>query len=238
LEATPPRRVLVIEDDPDLGRLLELHLSDDGCRVDWVRDGRGGLELASRGLHDLIVLDLMLPAVDGLDICREVRARDRRVPILILTARSSETDRVVGLELGADDYVTKPFSVRELQARIKALFRRAEVQAGAGDDGEGESPICAGELSIDPATRSVTLSGEALELTPREFELLCHMARHPGRVFTRAQLLDAVWGYSHTGYQHTVNSHINRLRAKVEPDPSEPRWILTVRGVGYRFREI
>jgi DNA-binding response OmpR family regulator len=229
--------VLVIEDDADLGRLLEMHLVDAGCEVEWVKDGLSGDRTALRGGHDLIILDLMLPGKDGFDICRAVRAQHSRVPILILTARSSETDCVVGLELGADDYLTKPFSVRELLARVKALFRRADLNA-APDGGPPAERIRRGELTIDPTTHSVSLADRGIELTPKEFDLLLHMARHPGRVFTRAQLLDEVWGYSHTGYEHTVNSHINRLRGKLEPDPSDPQWILTVWGVGYRFREV
>jgi DNA-binding response OmpR family regulator len=236
VDATESRRVLVIEDDTDLGRLLEMHLSDAGCEVEWVRDGLTGDRSALNGGHDMIILDLMLPGKDGLEICRELRARQSRVPILILTARSGETDCVVGLELGADDYLTKPFSVRELLARVKALFRRSEINAAAAaPDPAGRLEI--GELTIDPASRTVTVAGRPIELTPKEFDLLAHMARQPGRVFTRAQLLDEVWGYSHSGYEHTVNSHINRLRGKIEPDPSDPRWILTVWGVGYRFRE-
>jgi DNA-binding response OmpR family regulator len=227
-------RILIIEDDADIARLVELHLGDVGWHVDAALDGDRGLELARRGGYDLIVLDLMLPGVDGLEICRRLRAGADYTPILMLTARSSETDRVVGLELGADDYLTKPFSVLELVARIKAIFRRIEALREPELSG-GEARVVVGDLEIDAPRRRVTIAGSGVELTAREFDLLLHFARHPGRVFTRSQLLAAVWGYGHEGYEHTVNSHINRLRAKIEPDPAEPSYVLTVWGVGYRM---
>ena len=230
------RRILIIEDDQDISHLVALHLKDIDCRVEEVADGRRGLDRADAGEHDLIILDLMLPGVDGLEICRRVRARPDYTPILMLTARSSEVDRVLGLELGADDYLTKPFSVLELVARVKALFRRVEAMRAAAAEGS-EAPIRFEALSIEPAKRRVVVRGEAVHLTAKEFDLLLHFARQPGRVFTRAQLLDDIWGYGHEGYEHTVNSHINRLRTKIEEDPAHPRFILTVWGVGYRFAE-
>jgi DNA-binding response OmpR family regulator len=176
----------------------------------------------------------MLPGMDGIEVCRRIRERPPYVPIVMLTSRSSETDRVVGLEVGADDYVTKPFSIRELLARVKAIFRRVEQ---TGSDAQAAGRIEAGGLVIDPERRAVTLDGRAVELTAKEFDLLLYFAARPGRVFTRSQLLDAVWGYGHDGYEHTVNSHINRLRAKIEADPARPRYVLTVWGVGYKFAE-
>ena len=178
----------------------------------------------------------MLPGIDGLEICKQLRARPAYTPILMLTAKTTEMDRVLGLELGADDYVTKPFSNMELLARVKALFRRIEAM-NANEGAAAEPPITIGDIVLDLERRQLRLKGELLELTAKEFDLLVHFARNPGRVYTRPQLLDSVWGYGHTGYEHTVNSHINRLRAKIEPDPTQPLYILTVWGVGYRFYE-
>jgi two-component system OmpR family response regulator len=216
--------------------LVALHLKDIDCEVETVTDGRAGLERARNGDNDLIILDLMLPGIDGLEICRQVRSRADYTPILMLTARTSELDRVLGLELGADDYLTKPFSILELVARVKALFRRMEAVVSQESLAE-QAPIRLTDLSIEPDKRSVEVRGEAVQLTAKEFDLLLHFARYPGRVFTRAQLLDQVWGYGHEGYEHTVNSHINRLRSKIEQDPARPRYILTVWGIGYRFAE-
>ena len=233
-------RALVIEDSREIADLVRLHLRDVGCETDVAADGKRGLELAARGDYDLVVLDLMLPEMDGLAVCREIRSLPGYVPILMLTAKSTELDRVLGLEMGADDYLTKPFSVRELQARVKALFRRVEAlssqASGAGDAGAGET-IERGALRIETGKRRVSIGGREVALTAREFDLLTHFARRPGQVFNRAQLLDQVWGYNHEGYEHTVNSHINRLRAKIEPDPSKPEYVLTVWGVGYRFSD-
>jgi len=227
------RRVLIIEDDRDLSALVALHVRDLGCDVVQARNGTTGLTHALSGGIDLIVLDLMLPDLDGVEVCRRIRAEGGYVPILMLTARNSEVDRVLGLEIGADDYLTKPFSVRELMARIKALFRRVEAMAGRDD--ETPSVIRVGDVTIDESRRHVTIHDAEVRLTAKEFDLLSMFARNPGRVFTRAQLLERVWGYGHDGYEHTVNSHINRLRSKIEPDPSSPRYLLTVWGVGYRF---
>jgi DNA-binding response OmpR family regulator len=230
------RRVLIIEDDRDISRLVELHLKDAGYEVRIAHDGATGLDEAMSATFDLIVLDLLLPEVDGLEICRRVRARSAATPILMLTSRSSELDRVLGLETGADDYLTKPFSIRELVARVKALFRRVEaLRADAGQD--SRKALRAGGLAIDAGKRTVTLDENPVQLTAREFDLLLHFARHPGRVYSRAELLDLVWGYGYEGYEHTVNSHINRLRAKIEEDPARPRYILSVRGVGYKFTD-
>jgi DNA-binding response OmpR family regulator len=228
-----PRRILVVEDDRDIAGLLQVHLGDLGFEVDIAYDGLAALAKAGSSAYELMILDLMLPGVEGLEVCRRVRSQSRYTPILMLTARSTELDRVLGLEMGADDYLTKPFSVRELLARVKAILRRGEALAG----GEAAAPerIEAGELAIDVPRRGVWLKGRELTLTPTEFDLLLHFAKNPGRVYTRTQLLDQVWGYTHAGYEHTVNSHINRLRAKVEEDPAHPHYILTVWGVGYKF---
>lgn len=228
------RRVLIVEDDPEIAALVGLHLEGLDLRVDIVSDGREGASRAESAVYDLVVLDLSLPGLDGLEICRRIRSSESYVPILMLTARDTEVDRVLGLETGADDYLAKPFSVLELVARVKALFRRVDA-LGSASATDPHRILTAGDLSIDPGSREVTRQGESITLTAKEFDLLLYFASHPGRVFTRAQLLDQVWGYGHEGYEHTVNSHINRLRGKIEIDPSEPRHILTVWGVGYRF---
>ncbi len=227
-------KILVIEDDQDIAFLVAMHLRDHGSEVDVCHHGEEGLRKALGQSYDLIVLDLMLPGIDGLEICKRIRAQEHYTPILMLTARTSEMDRVLGLEIGADDYLSKPFSVRELVARVKAICRR--ISATKNEQLEVEKPLTLGELVIDSKKRSAQLSHQSIDLTAREFDLLWHFARHPGQVFTRAQLLDSVWGYSHEGYEHTVNSHINRLRAKIETDPSNPSFILTVWGVGYKFQ--
>lgn len=231
-----PRTILVIEDDHDIARLLKLHLHDIGYEVHVAQDGATGCKHALAKTYDLIILDLMLPGMEGLDICRTLRTKPNYTPILMLTAKSTELDRVLGLEVGADDYLTKPFSIRELLARVKALFRRVEVLTTPAD-GDAMKQIVAGDLAIDAEKRKVTLSGKTIDLTAKEFDLLLQFARHPGRVYTRSQLLDLVWGYAHAGYEHTVNSHINRLRSKIERDTSHPRYIVTVWGVGYSFAE-
>jgi len=234
--ATMSRNVLVVEDQQDLAELVQLHLKDLNCEVTLAFDGVAGLAEAEAKDYDLVILDLMLPGMDGLEICRRLRARDRYVPVLMLTAKSTELDRVLGLELGADDYLTKPFSLMELVARVKAIFRRGDA-LGKREAAAPAAVIRASDLAIDADRREVRVAGTPVELTAKEFDLLLHFARAPGRVFTRAQLLDAVWGYTHSGYEHTVNSHINRLRAKIERDPANPRYILTVWSVGYKFNE-
>ncbi|MEM9409120.1 MAG: response regulator transcription factor [Acidobacteriota bacterium] len=228
------RRVLVIEDEVEIARLVELHLRDLGCEVKRVENGVVGLAEARDGSYDLIVLDLMLPELDGLEVCRRLRSEPGYTPILMLTARSSEIDRVLGLETGADDYLTKPFSVRELVARAKAIFRR--VDALRSEEAPAAS-MAFGDLHIDTASRTVVVGGTRAHLTAKEFDLLLHFAKNPGRVYSRTDLLDSVWGYAYEGYEHTVNSHINRLRNKIEDDPRKPRFVLTVWGVGYRFAE-
>jgi DNA-binding response OmpR family regulator len=228
------RDVLLIEDDMDLAALVRLHLQDLGCAVTTVADGAAGLAAAvEHGPWNLVVLDLGLPHVDGLDICRRLRLSGSYTPILMLTARAAEHHRVLGLETGADDYLTKPFSVVEFGARVKAILRRAERLSGPSAG--AQRILRFGDLLIDLDQRLARRAGLPLELTAKEFDLLAHLMRHPGRVFSRAQLLDQVWGTTHDAFEHTVNSHINRLRAKLEPDPTSPRYIVTVWGVGYRF---
>ncbi len=231
-----PRKILVIEDNKDLAQLLELHLQDLSFQVELAFNGAEGLAKAESGTWDLIILDLMLPEVDGLEICRKVRSQSTYLPIIMLTSKSSELDRVLGLEMGADDYVTKPFSIRELMARVKAMFRRFD-ELKPELVSNGMTVIQAGGLAIHPGKRKVELDGTTIELTAKEFDLLIYFAQHAGIVFTRSQLLDSVWGYGHDGYEHTVNSHINRLRSKIEADPGQPAYILTVWGVGYQFAE-
>jgi len=230
------RKILVIEDDRDIAHLVQMHLRDLGCQVTVTHNGQQGLDLAMAQQFDLIVLDLMIPGLDGLEVCRRLRARPPYTPILMLTAKSTELDRVLGLEVGADDYLTKPFSIRELIARVKALFRRVDALAAQPETAQPDT-LRIGDLFIDTERRKVTLRGKPVELTAKEFALLLQFARHPGKVYTRTQLLDLVWNYGHDGYEHTVNSHINRLRAKIEQDPARPGYIRTVWGVGYKFAE-
>jgi DNA-binding response OmpR family regulator len=231
--------ILVAEDQADIRDLIVLNLQGAGYEVESVVDGQAALASQAERASDLLILDLMMPRLDGLEVCKALRARGRATPILMLTAKSTELDRVLGLELGADDYLTKPFSMAELLARVKALLRRAELLRAA----QSASAVAAagvvrnGELEIAPGRREARMAGRALEFTALEFDLLLHFASHPGQVFSRTQLLDAVWGYSHDGYEHTVTTHINRLRAKVELDPLQPRFILTVRGAGYKMRD-
>jgi DNA-binding response OmpR family regulator len=234
------RSILVVEDERDIAELIALHLSELPARVTVSHDGVSGRDLALRQRWDAIVLDIRLPGLDGLDLCRDVRAEASQVPILMLTARSAEPDRVLGLELGADDYLTKPFSVVELQARVKALLRRSAITAAARDEAaaHASSVFVRGRLKVDRMQRRAWLSRDEVTLAPREFDLLWHFVRHPGRVFTRSELLDEVWGPSHDGYDHTVNSHINRLRTKLGDGRSDAGFIHTVWGVGYRFEAI
>ena len=228
-----PPRLLVVEDDAHIADLLRMHLGDEGYAVEHAADGDRGLRLVEEQAWDLLVLDLMLPGVDGLEICKRARGLARYLPIIIISARSSEMHRILGLELGADDYLAKPFSMLELVARVKALLRRADALARNARLDAG-ALACHG-IAIDPVARTAAADGAVLDLTPREFDLLHFFARHPDRVFSRLELLDKVWGYAHEGYEHTVNTHINRLRAKIEADPAAPRRILTVWGKGYKF---
>ena len=233
--------ILVAEDQVDIRDLIVLNLQQAGYAVTAVADGRAALAAEEARASDLLVLDLMMPLLDGLEVCKALRSRGRATPILMLTAKSTELDRVLGLELGADDYLTNPFSMAELLARVKALLRRAELLRAAAAASAPAQTVRNGELEILPVRREVRIhgreTGPALEFTALEFDLLLHFAHHPGRVFSRTQLLDAVWGYSHDGYEHTVTTHINRLRAKLEQDPMNPRFILTVRGAGYKMRD-
>ena len=230
------KKILVVEDNRELSELLSLHLSDQSWLVDLAHDGTTGFKKAVDGRHDLVVLDIMLPGMDGLEVLKAIRHRGLVMPVLMLTSKSSEIDRILGLELGADDYITKPFSIRELIARIKAVFRRME-NLGLLREKSAAAPIRTAGLVIDPEKRQVSVDGRQVDLTAKEWDLLYFFARHPGRVFNRTQLLEQVWGYGHDGYGHTVNSNINRLRAKIETDPANPSYILTVWGVGYKFTE-
>ena len=232
------RKVLVVEDEQDIADLVALHLRDEGFAVTLANDGHAGMREACGRDWDLVILDIRLPGPDGLSICRALRQNHDYVPILMLTSKTTELDRVLGLELGADDYVSKPFSISELVARAKAILRRVEAlesrQVEASQKAD-EALVHVGNIAIDTTTRMVRIEQQSVELTAREFDLLLHFARHPGRVFNRAQLLDSVWGYGHDGYEHTVNSHINRLRAKIEENSAAPKYIVTVWGVGYKL---
>jgi len=231
------KQVLIIEDDKDLTGLLSIHLRDLDCEVDIAEDGSTGFEYAHQGSYDLIILDLMLPGMDGLVLCQKLRAFEDHTPILMLTAKSEEFDKVMGLESGADDYITKPFSIREFIARVKAIFRRQEHNEKAVNTNGFQNFIEVDELKIDREKRKVMLADTRIELTPKEFDLLVLLAAHPGKSYDRDQLLSLVWGYEFHGYEHTVNSHINRLRSKIEPDIRKPKYILTTWGIGYRFND-
>jgi DNA-binding response OmpR family regulator len=233
-----PASILLAEDQTDIRDLIAMNLRSAGYAVTEVGDGVAALASQNEQASDLLILDLMMPGMDGLEVCKALRARQRNTPILMLTAKSTELDRVLGLELGADDYLTKPFSLAELLARVKALLRRADLLRQSQQAGSGAAAVVRnGDLEIHPAKRLVRWRGSAVDCTAREFDLLLHFAQHPGHVYSRAQLLDAVWGYTHEGYEHTVTTHINRLRAKLESDPMRPQLILTVRGAGYKMRD-
>ena len=237
-----PAHILVAEDQTDIRELLVMNLRGAGYEVAAVGDGQAALARQLEAPSDLLILDLMMPRMDGLEVCKALRAKGSAAPILMLTAKSTELDRVLGLELGADDYLTKPFSLAELLARVKALLRRADLLAAAQAAAQAPGAKSAGlirngELEIQPAKRQVRYRGETIDFTALEFDLLLHFASHPGHVFSRSQLLDAVWGYTHDGYEHTVTTHINRLRAKLEADPMRPELILTARGAGYKMRD-
>ncbi|MDT0582991.1 response regulator transcription factor [Brumicola blandensis] len=230
-------KVLVVEDDLDIATLIQVNLAELGLEITHCADGVQACEIALRDEFCLMLLDVMLPNMSGLDICRKVREKKPEQAIVMLTAKNSETDRVLGLELGADDYMTKPFSVRELQARVRSQIRKAHLiqQANQQQPSSPSNIIISGELRINQQTRQVTKNETSLDLTATEFELLYHLMQHPNQVFSRTQLLESVWGYQHSGYEHTVNSHINRLRAKVESDATDPKYVQTVWGVGYKF---
>ena len=229
------KKVLIVEDDTNILELLEIHLKDLYCEVTMTSDGLEGYQTALSKNFDLIILDINLPQKDGLDICRDLRANKITTPILMLTARSEEIDKILGLETGADAYLTKPFSVREFIARVKAIFRRVEMISGSGKLDKEQVEI--GELIIDKLKRKVLKNNERIDLTPKEFDLLYLLASNPGQSYTRERLLSLIWGYEFNGYEHTVNSHINRLRVKIEDDLSDPRYIMTTWGIGYRFND-
>ena len=230
------KNILVIEDHSDIAQLVMVNLQSKQMVLDHAADGSKGLDMALTGRYHLIILDLMLPSIDGLDICRVLRSKNVYSTVIMLTAKSSELDRVLGLEVGADDYLTKPFSIPELVARVNAILRRSD-QYQSPQINEPCRHAQSGELRVDYERRQVMLGEVTVELTAKEFDLLWHFASNPGRVFSRSQLLDSVWGYGHAGYEHTVNSHINRLRAKIEQDPAKPRYVITVWGVGYKFSD-
>ena len=231
------KKVLAIEDDFNIVDLLDIHLRDLHFELEKCYDGETGLRKALEAQFDLIILDLMLPGMDGLEVCRRIRNEGIVTPILMLTAKSEEIDKVLGLEIGADDYMTKPFSVREFIARAKALLRRVERASPRKQAYSHQSKLAFGELVIDLDSRMVTLEGKRVSLSRKEFELLSLLAAHPGKSYDRSRLLNLVWGYDFDGFEHTVNSHINRLRSKIEPDMAKPRYILTTWGMGYRFNE-
>ncbi|MCM4171050.1 DNA-binding response regulator [Arenibacter sp. TNZ] len=227
------KQILIIEDDPELIKLLDIHLTNSIYSTTKVMDGKEGLDMALKNDYDLILLDLSLPTMDGVEVCKNLRA-EKNTPLIMLTAKSEEIDRVLGLEIGADDYITKPFSIRELLARVKAVMRRSEIKPPKKRDTffikfEG--------LQIDIEKRKVVVKDQKIDLSPKEFELLVLMASNPGRNYTRTELLNMIWGYNFEGYEHTVNSHINRLRAKIESDMANPIYVLTTWGVGYKFNE-
>jgi len=230
------KKVLIIEDDPGILELLTIHLADLSCQVHGTRNGQEGLDLALRNPYDLLILDLMLPGINGMDICRRLRHSAIDTPILILSAKSEEIDKVIGLETGADDYLTKPFSVREFIARAKVIFRRRESTRHLASNPPG-AQLQYDSLCIDVDMRKVTLNNTRVDLSPKEFDILTLLASSPGKSYSRKQLLNLVWGYDFDGYEHTVNSHINRLRGKIEANISRPRYILTTWGIGYRFNE-
>lgn len=228
--------VLVVEDDLDIATLIAVNLTELGLVIEHCADGQEACVAALKNDYCLVLLDVMLPNMNGLDICRIVREKKPEQAIIMLTAKNSETDRVLGLELGADDYMTKPFSIRELQARVRSQIRKAHlIRESSMQSPQTTNIISSGELRMNQQTREVTKNEHRIELTATEFELLYHLMGHPNQVFSRTQLLESVWGYQHSGYEHTVNSHINRLRSKVESDATEPKYVQTVWGVGYKF---
>ena len=228
--------LLVVEDDENISSAISEYFSRAGYNVKTVEDGLMGVKSALDDPPDAVVLDLMLPKMDGLAVCRELREKANNLPILMLTAKDDVVDKVLGLEMGADDYITKPFSLRELEARIKSVLRRSRTPATA-DGAKDEVPLVRGRLRIDPARREVTIGERQVDLTPKEFDLLRLFAANPGRVFPRKYLLEKIWDYSYEGYDRTIDSHINRLRAKIEENPENPQMVLTVWGIGYKFSD-
>jgi len=232
----PATSLLVVEDDENISAALVEYFSRAGYTVTTAADGVAGVEAAIKVRPDVVVLDLMLPKMDGLAVCKELRQKIAQMPIIMLTAKDDVVDRVLGLEMGADDYITKPFSLREVEARIKSVLRRA--RAGAAPEGSDETPIVRGNLRVDPVRREVTIADRHVDLTPKEFDLLRLFASNPGRVFPRKYLLEKIWDYSYEGYDRTIDSHINRLRAKIEDNPENPQLVLTVWGIGYKFSDV
>ena len=228
-------KIIIVEDDPAIAEMLLYHLQDLGYQIEHFDDGLKAKNFLSKAEYDLVLLDIMLPNYSGLDLCRELRQLRPSTPIMMLTSLDSEADRVVGLELGADDYLTKPFSMRECQARIKALLRRCEINNQPSPSGSDQTEIQFEELNINSVSRQVLLDGKRVELTAREFDLLLFLAQNQQQVYSRNELLDAIWGYSHEGYEHTVNTHINRLRKKLKRSDDKPHFIQTVWSVGYKF---
>jgi DNA-binding response OmpR family regulator len=228
---------IIIEDDKEIAAIVATNIQDLGLETEQVGDGATGLKRVLDGSYSLVILDLMLPQFDGITVCKRIREKDPYTPILMLTAKAEEIDRVLGLELGADDYMTKPFSVRELKARVRALLRRAGTGLAPAEKERSRGEILIGTLAVDLEKRKVVLGDVLLELTVKEFDLLELFISNPGRAYSRADLLNLVWGYQFEGYEHTVNTHINRLRNKIEADPAHPVYLKTVWGVGYRFAE-
>lgn len=228
-------KIVIVEDDPAISEMLLYHLQDLGYEINHFSDGLKAKEYLSSSSCDLVLLDIMLPGINGLDLCRELRQQNPSLPIMLLTSLDSEADRVVGLELGADDYLTKPFSMRECQARIKALLRRSQLHAIKPNPEIQPSNFSFEELKISEDSRNVFIDDKKVELTAREFDLLLYLAKNREKVFSRNQLLDSVWGYSHDGYEHTVNTHINRIRKKLKRTDNKPDFIQTVWAVGYKF---
>ncbi len=236
MSASTSSPILIVEDDKDLSELIKIQLLDLNYEIHQSFNGIDAIDKINTGTFSLIILDIMLPGKDGFEICKTIRKNDSLTPILMLTAKAEEIDKIMGLEFGADDYLTKPFSIRELTARVKALIRRSQVSTSQTNS--VNDAISFGELSIYPNKRVIELRGDTFDLTSKEFDLLMLFATNPGRAYSRQELLDVVWGYQYNGYSHTVNSHINRLRSKIERDPSDPTFIKTVWGVGYRFVEL
>jgi two-component system alkaline phosphatase synthesis response regulator PhoP len=231
-------RVLIIEDDREISDLISIHLKDMDLEVSQSYDGKDGLLKAINEKFDLIILDIRLPYLDGLELCKKLRMEKIQTLVLILTSKSEEIDKVLGLEIGADDYLTKPFSIRELVARVKALLRRREMFLTSQETEVEDKEVNIGDLMINEGMRKVRIRGEYIDLSPKEFDLLVLLASNPGKTYTRMQLLNKIWGYEFEGFEHTVNSHINRLRSKVEQNMQKPEYILTTWGVGYKFREL
>ncbi len=230
-------KVLIIEDDADLAELVSIHLSDMGFETEKSLDGKDGLLKALNTQYKLIILDIRLPGLDGFEICKKIRSEKDTTPILMVTSKSEEIDKILGLELGADDYITKPFSIRELIARVKAILRRIEMVMQVDTD-QDDVEINYDNFYIHTSKRIVEVYNKRIELSPKEFDLLILLSSNPGKTYTRMQLLNSVWGYDFEGFEHTVNSHINRLRSKIEKDANQPEFILTTWGVGYKFKEV